>query len=114
MGMEKYEYFVRRTRNILTYDPGWSRDNRTGAWRAQRPEKDDEACTRCGLCWLFCPDGIIDRETFDPDLDYCKGCGICAVECKVGAIRMVREGEGEEEDGAAPSPEEGDAGKEQA
>jgi pyruvate ferredoxin oxidoreductase delta subunit len=91
--MEKYEYFVRRTKNVLTYDPGWSCDNKTGAWRAMRPVKDAELCTACGLCWLYCPDGLIDRETFEVDLEYCKGCGICAVECKVGAIRMVREGE---------------------
>ncbi len=93
MGMEKYEFFVRRARNVLTYDPGWSADNRTGAWRAMRPVKDPDKCTDCALCWLFCPDGIIAREGIVIDYAYCKGCGICATECPTGAIRMVPETE---------------------
>ena len=45
----------------LTYDPGWSRDNRTGSWRSVRPVVDLEKCTRCDLCWLYCPGGCIER-----------------------------------------------------
>ena len=93
MGMERYEEFVRRARNTLTYDPGWSLDNRTGAWRTFRPVRDEESCNQCGLCWLYCPDSCIDPDTFDVDLDYCKGCGICATECRPGSIKMEREDE---------------------
>ena len=93
MGLEKYEAYVRRTRNCLTYDPGWSLENRTGAWRATRPVHDAESCNSCGLCWLFCPDNCIDPTSFAIDYDYCKGCGICATECRPGAIRMEREPE---------------------
>ena len=93
MGMEKYEGFVKRATSTLTYDPGWSLDNRTGAWRALRPVLIGELCNGCALCWLFCPDGCIDRETFAIDYAYCKGCGICAEECKRGAIVMEREEE---------------------
>ena len=93
MGMEKYEGFVRRARSTLTYDPGWSEDNKTGAWRSLRPVKDDEACTDCGICWLYCPEGCISREGYQIDYDYCKGCGICAEECAPEAIRLEREGE---------------------
>ena len=93
MGMEKYEFFVRRTPNTLVYDSGWSLDNKTGGWRTLRPVKDEERCNDCGLCWLYCPDGAIDRDGIAIDYAYCKGCGICATECKVGAIEMVREGE---------------------
>ncbi len=93
MGLEKYEAFVRRARSTLTYDPGWSRENMTGAWRTMRPVRDAELCTSCALCWLFCPDACIAPVTFDVDLAYCKGCGICANECKVGAISMQREPE---------------------
>jgi pyruvate ferredoxin oxidoreductase delta subunit len=91
MGMERYEDFVRQARSTLTYDPGWSRDNKTGSWRTERPVLDAGRCTDCGLCWLFCPDGCIERDTWAVDLDYCKGCGVCATECKRGAIRMARE-----------------------
>ena len=91
MGMEKYEAFVRRATSTLTYDPGWSRDNRTGSWRSERPVLQPERCNGCGICWMFCPDGCIDPETFVADLVYCKGCGICAEECPVNAIEMVPE-----------------------
>ncbi len=92
MGMEKYECFVRRAANTLTYDPGWSCDNCTGSWRTTRPVLNAELCNECGLCWLFCPDGCFDRETFAINYVYCKGCGICAVECPRNAIEMEREG----------------------
>jgi 2-oxoacid:acceptor oxidoreductase delta subunit (pyruvate/2-ketoisovalerate family) len=69
--------------------------NKTGSWRNVRPVIDLEKCTRCLLCWKFCPDLsiIVDEEknTVAVDYDYCKGCGICAEECNVGAITMEEE-----------------------
>lgn len=69
--------------------------NKTGSWRNVRPVIDLEKCTRCLLCWKFCPDLsiIVDEEknTVAVDYDYCKGCGICAEECNVGAIIMEEE-----------------------
>ncbi len=91
MGMEKYEKFVRRAKSTLTYDPGWSCDNLTGGWRTLRPKLDSELCINCDLCWLFCPEGCIDRDGYEINFDYCKGCGICAEECRPGAIVMERE-----------------------
>ncbi len=93
MGMERYKDFVARTDSVLTYDPGWSEENPTGSWRAMRPHLDKNKCTACNLCWLYCPDGVIDRESYGADLTYCKGCGICAEVCALGAIQMLREGE---------------------
>ncbi len=93
MGMEKYEGFVCRAKSTLTYDPGWSRENKTGSWRIMRPVRDPEKCNDCDLCWLYCPDGAIARSGYDIDYEYCKGCGICAEACKVAAIDMVRETE---------------------
>ncbi len=92
MGMEKYEAFVRRASSTLTYDPGWSEENHTGSWRTERPVLDHDRCNACGLCWLYCPDGTIDRDTYAIDMTFCKGCGICATECRIDAIEMVREG----------------------
>ena len=66
----------------------------TASWRTIRPVIHREKCTRCNVCWKFCPDVAIG---FDPDgypvvlLDACKGCGICANECAPKAITMERE-----------------------
>ena len=62
----------------------------TGAWRVFKPVVDKEKCNRCGLCSMYCPDGVID-EDLNVDLQFCKGCGICAEECPKKAIAMVRE-----------------------
>ena len=67
--------------------------NRTGEWRSQRPERDPEKCTNCGLCWMFCPDNAVlpEGDSFQICYTYCKGCGICARECPMGAITIVKE-----------------------
>ena len=76
-------------------ESGNSRDYATGGWRTNRPERDDDKCTQCLICWIYCPDSAINVEdekmtTFN--YDHCKGCGVCAVECPVDAIDMVPEG----------------------
>ncbi len=63
----------------------------TGEWRIFRPVKDDEKCNNCLLCWVFCPEASITKDTLEIDYQYCKGCGICEVECPTGAIVMVKE-----------------------
>ena len=67
----------------------------TGGWRSERPYRDDDKCTQCLLCWVFCPDTSVkvkDEKVYGFDYDHCKGCGICAHECAVDAIEMVPEG----------------------
>jgi pyruvate ferredoxin oxidoreductase delta subunit len=63
---------------------------KTGAWRTFRPVIDPEQCNQCGLCSLYCPEGVVG-ENLEIDYDFCKGCGICAEECPKKAIRMERE-----------------------
>ncbi|MBD3351845.1 MAG: 4Fe-4S dicluster domain-containing protein [Candidatus Lokiarchaeota archaeon] len=73
----------------------------TGNWRSFRPVLDKEKCTKCGICWLYCPEGTIKQGEdgyYVIDLTYCKGCGICAHECPVGAMEMVTEEEAQESD----------------
>ncbi len=77
---------------------GNAEDYNAGSWRADRPIWDEEKCTHCFRCFIFCPDAAImfDTETekmTGHDYMHCKGCGICAEVCppKVRAITMVKE-----------------------
>ena len=57
---------------------------KTGSWRTFRPEVDYSKCTRCMLCWVYCPDLSIiarDKKMIGVDMDHCKGCGICVEVC---------------------------------
>ena len=92
---------------------------KNAGWRSQRPVVDERACTGCGQCLLYCPDGCLywgppsagrapeasaevaeapsadgaPRAVVKVDLDFCKGCGICARLCRFGAIAMAPERE---------------------
>lgn len=68
----------------------------TGTWRLTKPIIHEEKCRRCGLCWLHCPDAVIQwspGEVPRIDYTYCKGCGVCSSVCPANAIEMVLEGE---------------------
>lgn len=70
-----------------------SRSVVTGSWRILKPIISLDKCNSCLLCWVFCPEGVIQRGEKILNIDYinCKGCGICAKECPKGAITMVKE-----------------------
>ena len=73
-------------------EPGNASQYQTGDWRSESPIFDNKKCVKCGLCYIFCPEGCIEPKAdgyFEANLFYCKGCGICARECWTGAIRMV-------------------------
>jgi pyruvate ferredoxin oxidoreductase gamma subunit len=79
----------------IVTEAGSAKQYRTGDWKSEHPVWNHEKCIKCGICYLFCPEGCIrEREDgyFDADLFYCKGCGICARECWTEAIKMVEEG----------------------
>lgn len=81
---------------VAIEEPGCAVEYETGDWKSRRPILDKEKCSKCGLCFLYCPEGCIrpdDEGYFISDLKYCKGCGICATECPRKAINMVVEGE---------------------
>lgn len=67
----------------------------TGSWRTFKPVIKKGVCTKCGLCAMLCPDGVIlkTKDGFEIDYVFCKGCGVCATECPVKAIEMVLEEE---------------------
>jgi len=77
-----------------------SMEYKTGDWRSKRPIIDQEKCTRCLTCYIYCPEMAINVEWNEDktkvvrvtiNYDYCKGCGICANECPVKAISMELE-----------------------
>ncbi len=62
---------------------------------AARPEWDKDRCIRCGICYVYCPHGAVERLDdgfFDVNQKRCSGCGICHRECWFGVISMVEEG----------------------
>jgi len=74
--------------------PGSAADLKTGDWRSQHPVTDYEKCTKCGLCYIFCPDMAYTQNKdgyYEVNLYYCKGCSTCAKECPTDAITMVEE-----------------------
>ena len=71
-----------------------SSETKTGSWRTFRPVIDLHRCTKCNVCWKFCPDVAIwlDKDGWPVvDYEHCKGCGICEVECSPRAIAMEKE-----------------------
>lgn len=70
-----------------------SETNKTGSWRTFKPIIYKEKCTKCMVCWKFCPEICIEIVEEYPMIDYvyCKGCGICANECPKKCIEMVKE-----------------------
>ncbi len=75
-------------------EPGSSVLFDASAWRTSIPIIDREKCTKCGMCWIFCPEAAIKVNPdggYEVEYMYCKGCGICEKACAVKAIKMEEE-----------------------
>ncbi|OPY10502.1 MAG: Pyruvate synthase subunit PorD [Syntrophaceae bacterium PtaU1.Bin231] len=80
----------------MVFAAGNAANYKTGSWKSQHPVWDNSKCIKCGICYIFCPEGCIQETQdgfYEANLDYCKGCGICAHECWPGAIVMREEEE---------------------
>ncbi len=56
-----------------------------------KPYWDKHICSRCALCYVYCPNAAISRQDdgyFNADMNLCSGCGICHRECWFGAVSM--------------------------
>ncbi len=81
---------------IVVTDPGSASSYKTGDWRSNKPIRDSSKCIKCGLCYLYCPDGAVELNengNYETNYFYCKGCGICAKECSRNVITMIEEEE---------------------
>ncbi|APV44130.1 pyruvate ferredoxin oxidoreductase delta subunit [Dehalogenimonas formicexedens] len=77
-------------------EPGSAAAYKTGDWKSQRPTYDFSRCLKCGICYVFCPEGCVRQNQkghFEANPYYCKGCGICAYECPTRVIVMREEEE---------------------
>ncbi|HNQ02601.1 MAG TPA: 4Fe-4S binding protein [Syntrophales bacterium] len=80
----------------MVFAAGNAANYKTGSWKSQHPVWDNAKCIKCGICYIFCPEGCIQETKdgfYEANLEYCKGCGICAHECWPGAIVMREEEE---------------------
>jgi 2-oxoacid:acceptor oxidoreductase delta subunit (pyruvate/2-ketoisovalerate family) len=81
---------IKVNEGAVIMETGSSVKNKTGGWRALRPVMDVNKCTKCMICWQFCPENAISKG-LKIDYDFCKGCSVCAEVCPVKAIRMEKE-----------------------
>lgn len=95
---ENYEALLdgKRTVSKLMVDAfpmwQWSQKSRATPYLTQ----PDERCTKCNLCYLFCPKRAIEISAETRYIIYeekCNYCGICAAICPRGAITMKIEEE---------------------
>ncbi|WP_337863764.1 2-oxoacid:acceptor oxidoreductase family protein [Nitrososphaera sp.] len=73
--------------------PANTRERRVGTWSRFKPVINYEDCTKCRICFVYCPDSaiLIGKDDFPVvDYDACKGCNICLTECPVDAISLVK------------------------
>lgn len=82
-----------KKRPLSAWLPGGLSGEKSGnVCRTIRPILDSDKCIMCNLCWIYCPEGCINRgEEMIISYSDCRGCGVCAVECPKNAILMEKE-----------------------
>lgn len=73
--------------------PGSAAKINRGSWRLVRPVHHRDKCTKCKICYTYCPDAAIRWTPEGPEIDYkaCKGCMICVEECPTEAMKEEKE-----------------------
>ena len=92
--MEATSKFSKKMIECSLIEKGTAKPFMPGDRRKALPEWDKDICIRCGLCYIYCPDGAVYRTDdgfFEADEKMCKGCGICHRECWFGVISMIEE-----------------------
>ena len=46
----------------MVFEPASARSYLTGSWKAQRPVWDDSKCIKCGICYIFWPEGCVSQD----------------------------------------------------
>lgn len=86
-------YRLPKISSSVIVSPENTSQRRVGMWAQYKPKIDNDACTKCRICFVYCPDSAIHIGKDDfPVIDYdaCKGCDICLTECPVKAISLVK------------------------
>ncbi len=50
------------TTGCVVFEPGSAGEYHTGSWRSQRPVWNNAKCIKCGICYIFCPEGCIQQS----------------------------------------------------
>ncbi len=92
-GIVELKYHEPNISTCTIVSPGNSNIRRIGDWSIYKPVIDFDKCTKCMICFVYCPDSAItiDKKGYPVvDLNACKGCDICCTECPPRAITLVR------------------------
>jgi pyruvate ferredoxin oxidoreductase gamma subunit len=92
-GIFQLKYHEPNISTCTIVSPGNSNIRRTGDWSIYKPVIDFDKCTKCMICFVYCPDSAItiDKKGYPVvDLNACKGCDICCTECPPRAITLAR------------------------
>lgn len=92
--LKKFEKFTKLSQypQGTYFEAGYLTQINAG-WRVEKPVVDIEKCKNCLICYMYCPDGVIERKENCVAIDYnfCKGCGICKKVCPFHAMEMEAE-----------------------